>query len=240
MTRYLLFLSLLKQTLDGIGKAYCHIWRRYVLQIALWTRFRCCTYTTITLTPQSEHHTLPDPTQYAAGARSIPFYHGFDGAVQVSFPLGMYTGPQQSDFIGTVTNLTNLTHSPDLNDGEPNCVAYTPLVSKFISYFGFNCWAYVILLYWKTLYPNTNGTRSSSAEAYLTPVENTRTNWLTLTNHQVSLSVSISWTFIPCSYILGNEDPAFWFSTTINRYWSNLPAIPVFWVGPLRNFRSRL
>lgn len=76
----------------------------------------------------------------------------------------MYGGPEQPAFVSTINAITGIVHSPDLNGGDPNCVAYTP----------------------DSLNIHENDNRSSSATAYLSPVEYTRTNWLTLVDHQVT------------------------------------------------------
>ncbi|KAL5534873.1 hypothetical protein ACEPAG_1338 [Sanghuangporus baumii] len=52
----------------------------------------------------------------------------------------------------------------DLNGGDANCVSFIP----------------------HTINPSDNDTRSSSAAAYLSPVEDERTNWITLVSHQVT------------------------------------------------------
>ena len=40
----------------------------------------------------------------------------------------MYGGPQQGFFVQSIQQVTNITLSPDLNGGQPNCVAYVPHV----------------------------------------------------------------------------------------------------------------
>ncbi|KAI0310912.1 alcohol oxidase [Amylostereum chailletii] len=113
---------------------------------------------------KSETFTPPDARQRAAGANSVNSFHGFDGPVQAAFPQAMFTGPEQPAFAATVQNLTGIKLLPDSNGGDANCVAYVP----------------------NSIDPRANDTRSSSAAAYLTPVENTRTNWLTLVEQQVT------------------------------------------------------
>ncbi|KZT24337.1 GMC oxidoreductase [Neolentinus lepideus HHB14362 ss-1] len=113
---------------------------------------------------KSEAFSAPNSQQQAKGAQSVASYHGTSGPVQVTYPDAMYGGPQQPDFISAIGNVSGLTHCPDINGGNPNCVSITPLT-----------------LNWKN-----RDRRSSSAEAYLTPVENVRTNWLTLVSHQVT------------------------------------------------------
>ncbi|PPR03689.1 hypothetical protein CVT24_007410 [Panaeolus cyanescens] len=113
---------------------------------------------------KSESFTPPSKEQALKGAQSVNSYHGFSGPVHVAFPQEMFGGPQQTAFVDTLINLTNINHSKDLNGGHPNCVSLTPL----------------------TINPHDDDHRSSSAMAYLTPVETVRTNWLTLTNHMVT------------------------------------------------------
>ena len=76
----------------------------------------------------------------------------------------MYGGPQQPAFVNAVQNVSGIAHCQDLNGGDANCVSFTP----------------------HTIIPSANDTRSSSATAYLSPVESKRTNWMTLVNHQVT------------------------------------------------------
>ncbi|TFK33762.1 hypothetical protein BDQ12DRAFT_766091 [Crucibulum laeve] len=116
----------------------------------------------------SETFSPPNSQQAAKGAQSIPSYHGSSGPVQVTYPDLMYGGPQQPKFIDTIVGLTGITHSADLNGGAPNCVSITPLTMNW----------------------HDSDHRSSSAQAYLTPVEGQRTNWVTLTKHLVT---KITW-----------------------------------------------
>ncbi|KAK1232771.1 hypothetical protein PQX77_004096 [Marasmius sp. AFHP31] len=113
---------------------------------------------------KSEGFSGPNGQQSEKGAQQVPEYHGTDGPVQVTYPDEMYGGPQQKNFISTITSLTGIEHSPDLNGGAANCVSMTPV----------------------TLNWHDEDHRSSSVEAYLTPVESTRSNWLTLTGHMVT------------------------------------------------------
>jgi choline dehydrogenase len=76
----------------------------------------------------------------------------------------MFAGPQQPAFIQALQNATGIRHSKDLNGGSPNSVSITPLTSN----------------------PGDSGHRSSSAQAYLTPVEGSRQNWLTVISHMVT------------------------------------------------------
>lgn len=117
---------------------------------------------------KSETFSPPNSQQAAKGAQSIPSYHGFSGPVQVTYPNEMYGGPQQQAFIDTIVKLTGINRYKDLNGGTPNCVSITPLSINW----------------------HDSDHRSSSATAYLSPVETKRTNWLTLTKHMVT---KITW-----------------------------------------------
>ncbi|KAF7324999.1 Glucose oxidase [Mycena kentingensis (nom. inval.)] len=113
---------------------------------------------------KAEGFSAPNSQQAAKGAQSIASYHGTTGPVQVTFPDIMYGGPQQKAFVDTIVNLTGISHFKDLNGGTPNCVSYTPLTMDW----------------------HRDDHRSSSVEAYLTPVEKTRTNWITFARHIVT------------------------------------------------------
>ncbi|KAJ7480728.1 alcohol oxidase [Mycena latifolia] len=113
---------------------------------------------------KSEDFMPPTADQIAKGAESIPAVHGSSGPVHSAFSHGMYGGPQQPAFLASATNASGIVHCPDLSAGNPNCATMTP----------------------SSLNYNDNDRRSSSAEAYLTPVENFRTNWVTLTQHLVT------------------------------------------------------
>ncbi|KAF5346398.1 hypothetical protein D9758_012758 [Tetrapyrgos nigripes] len=117
---------------------------------------------------KSEGFSAPNDQQKAKGAQSKDSYHGTNGPLQVTFPDEMYGGPQQPAFINTITNLTGIKHIADLAGGHGNAVSMTPLTINW----------------------HAGDHRSSSAEAYLTPVESERTNWLTLTQHMVT---KITW-----------------------------------------------
>ncbi|KAF8054314.1 hypothetical protein FPV67DRAFT_1440316 [Lyophyllum atratum] len=119
---------------------------------------------------KSETFSPPNPEQANKGAQYIDSYHGYNGPVQVTFPEpgSMYGGPQQTSFINTIVGLTGIKRYKDLNGGTPNCVSITPITVNW----------------------HDQGHRSSAPQAYLTPVESVRTNWLTLTKHQVT---KINW-----------------------------------------------
>ncbi|KAJ6524175.1 hypothetical protein B0H19DRAFT_1200585 [Mycena capillaripes] len=113
---------------------------------------------------KSENFMPPTLDQLAKGAESIPAVHGSSGPVHAAFSHGMYGGPQQPAFIASATNASGVAHCPDLSGGNPNCVSMNPVSINY----------------------NDDDRRSSSAEAYLTPVEKTRENWVTLTQHLVT------------------------------------------------------
>ncbi|KAG8721074.1 hypothetical protein FRC09_008530 [Ceratobasidium sp. 395] len=113
---------------------------------------------------QSEAFSAPNSGQAAKGAKSVASYHGTAGPVQVTFPDLMYGGPQQSSFVKTIKATHNVDLCADLNGGSPNCVSYTPLTIDW----------------------HRNDYRSSSAEAYLTPVQTARKNWTVLVQQQAT------------------------------------------------------
>ncbi|KLO16271.1 glucose oxidase [Schizopora paradoxa] len=113
---------------------------------------------------KSEAFSAPNTQQRAKGANSVDAYHGTAGPVQVTFPDAMYGGPQQPAFVSSVQALTNIPLSPDLNGGNPTCVSYVP----------------------NTINWHEADNRSSSASAYLTPVENNRHGWLTLVSYRAT------------------------------------------------------
>ncbi|EJF58504.1 alcohol oxidase [Dichomitus squalens LYAD-421 SS1] len=113
---------------------------------------------------KAETFSAPNAQQQAKGAQSIASYHGTSGPVQVTFPDEMYGGPQMKAFVDTMVNVTGIKHYKDLNGGTPNCVSYTPLS-----------------LDW-----HRDDHRSSSIEAYYTPVEDLRAGWTLLIEHQVT------------------------------------------------------
>ncbi|KAF9268268.1 glucose oxidase [Marasmius fiardii PR-910] len=117
---------------------------------------------------KSETFSGPNDQQRAKGADADYSYHGFEGPVQVTFPDDMYGGPQQPYFIQSIRSLTGIEKCPDVNGGNANCVSMTPFTMNW----------------------HEQDRRSSSPEAYLSPVESIRTKWLTLTTHHVT---KINW-----------------------------------------------
>ncbi|KAJ7652377.1 alcohol oxidase [Mycena polygramma] len=113
---------------------------------------------------KSENFKPPTADQIAKGASSSPKVHGQSGPVHSAFSHGMYLGPQQPAFMAAATNASGILHCPDLSGGHPNCVALNPVSINY----------------------NDNDRRSSSGQSYLTPVEKTRKNWVTLTEHLVT------------------------------------------------------
>ncbi|KAF9508779.1 GMC oxidoreductase [Hydnum rufescens UP504] len=112
---------------------------------------------------KAESFSAPTSQQRAKGADYVASCHGSRGPVNVAFPNLMYGGPQQSYFASVMVKF-GLAKNPDLNGGTPNCVSFPPL----------------------SLNKNDGDHRSSSATAYLSPVESTRTNWMTLVGQQVT------------------------------------------------------
>ncbi|EJD00383.1 glucose oxidase [Fomitiporia mediterranea MF3/22] len=133
---------------------------------ATWTRDRGLNWTFASLFEymKSESFAPPSDAQRAKGADSVNEFHGFAGPVHAAFPQAMFGGPQQPAFVDAVRNLSGIKLCPDVNGGNANCVSYTP----------------------NSINPNNSDHRSSSATAYLSPVENNLTNWITLTGHQVT------------------------------------------------------
>ncbi|KAK0217299.1 alcohol oxidase [Armillaria fumosa] len=117
---------------------------------------------------KSENFSPPNEQQAEKGAQYIADYHGYAGPVQVTYPDRMYGGLQQGYFVDTITNLTGIYPTPDINGGGANAVSITPFTIDW----------------------HDNDHRSSSVQAYLTPVENARPNWLTLVEHKAT---KINW-----------------------------------------------
>ncbi|KAJ6496234.1 glucose oxidase [Mycena sanguinolenta] len=113
---------------------------------------------------KSEHFLPPNADQIAKGAKFDPEVHGSSGPVISSFSSGMYGGPQQPAFVNSSTTACGIVHCPDLSAGHPNCVSMNPQSAN----------------------QDADDLRSSSAQSYLTPVEDTRKNWVTLVQHLVT------------------------------------------------------
>lgn len=129
---------------------------------------------------KAETFSPPNSEQRAKGADSVNDYHGFSGPVQVTFPSKMYGGLQQGAFVKSIQSAVGIKKCADISGGEANCVAYTP----------------------NSINWRDSDHRSSAASAYLTPVENTRKNWLTLVNHQVT---KLLWTSDNSKFAYGVE-----------------------------------
>lgn len=112
--------------------------------------------------------TPPNKEQSDAGARSDASVHGTDGPVSVAFSPGFYKGPQQPAFVAGVKEALGVKQVDDLCSGDANAVAYTQ----------------------NTIEPTGDQIRSSSATGYLTPVENSRSNLVVLTNWR---GVKMNW-----------------------------------------------
>ncbi|KZS92239.1 alcohol oxidase [Sistotremastrum niveocremeum HHB9708] len=128
----------------------------------------------LTYMQKAETFSAPNSQQQAKGANSVAAYHGTTGPVQATFPDLMFGGPQQMAFVNTITNLTGITHSPDINGGAPNAVSFTP----------------------DSIDWHRDDHRSSSVEAYFSPVEGRRHSWLILTKFIVN-KVLFSGTTLP-------------------------------------------
>ncbi|KAF7338954.1 Glucose oxidase [Mycena venus] len=136
---------------------------------------------------KSENFMPPTADQIAKGAQSIPAVQGSLGPVHSAFSYGMYGGPQQPAFLASATNASGVVHCPDLSAGNPNCVTMNPLSINY------------------------NDRPSSSVEAYLTPVEKTRKNWVTLTQHLVT---RIVWTGMKSPLVASGVEFATYTNTT--------------------------
>lgn len=110
----------------------------------------------------------PNPKQSAAGARSDPSAHGQDGPVDVSFTPGFYTGPQQKAFAAGVKEALGIDQVDDLAAGNANAVAFTQ----------------------NTVLPEGDRIRVSSATAYVTPNEYSRSNLVVLINYR---GIKLNW-----------------------------------------------
>ncbi|KAM5530720.1 hypothetical protein V8D89_015613 [Ganoderma adspersum] len=124
---------------------------------------------------KAETFSAPNSQQAAKGAQSIASYHGTAGPVQVTYPDLMYGGPQMTAFVNTIVGITGINHYKDLNGGTPNCVSITPL----------------------TLDWHRNDYRSSSIEAYYTPVQDRRKSWTILIQHQATKILFQNGTSVP-------------------------------------------
>ncbi|EIW65340.1 alcohol oxidase [Trametes versicolor FP-101664 SS1] len=113
---------------------------------------------------KAESFSAPNDQQRAKGAASNASFHGTTGPVQVTYPDAMYGGPQMKAFVAATVGLTHMTELPDLNGGKSNCVSITPLS-----------------LNW-----HEDDHRSSSIEAYYTPVETQRQGWTLLIEHMAT------------------------------------------------------
>ncbi|ODO09253.1 hypothetical protein I350_02853 [Cryptococcus amylolentus CBS 6273] len=109
---------------------------------------------------KSEGFSAPNSQQQDAGASSNGAYHNTSGPVQVTYPDGIYHGPQQKYFKEVVSTNFSVASSPDADGGSANVVAFHP----------------------NTMDWSDNDHRSSSATAYFSPVSS-RSNLAILTAH---------------------------------------------------------
>ncbi|KAJ7035122.1 alcohol oxidase [Mycena alexandri] len=147
---------------------------------------------------KAETFSAPNAQQAAKGAQSIASYHGTTGPVQVTYPDAMYGGPQQPAFVNTIGCIS---HFKDLNGGTPNCVSITPLSIDW----------------------HRSDHRSSSVEAYLTPVQSARTNCSYIMISHLNQVTKIQWSN-PGSVPLtaSGVEYAFWTNST-TRYTAHAP-----------------
>ncbi|WWD16664.1 hypothetical protein CI109_101094 [Kwoniella shandongensis] len=110
---------------------------------------------------KSEGFSAPNDQQQEAGASANPAYHNTSGPVQVTYPDGIYHGPQQGHFKEVVSSNFSVAAVPDADGGAANTVAFHP----------------------NTIDWHDSGHRSSSATAYWSPIESTRSNIAILTSH---------------------------------------------------------
>ncbi|KAE8211753.1 hypothetical protein CF327_g4517 [Tilletia walkeri] len=120
---------------------------------------------------KAEKFLTPNAAQVNNGARFNASAHGSDGYLSVRFgdvqsssrrsPLDkrFYTGPYQRSFVQSIKAELGVDLVDDLSAGHTNGVAYTP----------------------NSMLPGGGNLRSSSAVAYLSPIENSRSNLVVLT-----------------------------------------------------------
>ncbi|CAD6901169.1 unnamed protein product [Tilletia controversa] len=128
---------------------------------------------------KAETFVTPNTAQVNAGARFTAEAHGTNGPLTIRFgevqsssrrdllsnsssaqlQKRFYTGPYQSSFVQSVKTALGVDRINDLSDGHTNGVAYTP----------------------NSMLPGSGNLRSSSATAYLTPIEQKRSNLVVLT-----------------------------------------------------------
>ncbi|KAJ7132168.1 hypothetical protein C8R44DRAFT_871156 [Mycena epipterygia] len=72
-----------------------------------------------------EHNIPPSAAQRADGADIVPAYHGFDGAVNVSFPVPMRIPAAQVIYKAAILLVFGIPDSPDLSDRTGNISAST-------------------------------------------------------------------------------------------------------------------
>ncbi|KAH9920535.1 alcohol oxidase [Epithele typhae] len=113
---------------------------------------------------KAEGFSPPNAQQRAKGAASVAAFHGTNGPVQATFPNAMFRGPENPAFISAVTNLTGTPYCKDFSSGTPTCVSLSP----------------------QSLDWHRDDHRSSSIEAYYTPVEDKRDGLTFLIQHRVT------------------------------------------------------
>ncbi|KAL9939432.1 hypothetical protein V8E36_001249 [Tilletia maclaganii] len=123
----------------------------------------------LTYIKKSETFARPSQAQVDAGAQYNESAHGFSGPVSIRFGevqgssssnrKRFYTGPYQRSFGQSIKTALGTEQVADLSAGKTNGWAYTT----------------------DSMLPGGGNLRSSSAIAYLSPIENTRTNLVVLT-----------------------------------------------------------
>ncbi|KAH9920533.1 alcohol oxidase [Epithele typhae] len=113
---------------------------------------------------KAEGFSPPNTQQRTKGAASVAAFHGTNGPVRATFPDAMYGGPENPAFISSVMNLTGTPYCEDFSSGAPTCVSLSP----------------------QSINWHSDDRRSSSIEAYYTPVEDRRDGLTFLIQHLVT------------------------------------------------------
>ncbi|KAL7419681.1 hypothetical protein Q5752_005595 [Cryptotrichosporon argae] len=112
---------------------------------------------------RAEGFSAPNSAQQAAGASSNASYHNTTGPLGVTYPDGIYQGPQQKYFKQVASESFAIPASADADGGDAAVVAFHP----------------------DTISWQDNDDRSSSATAYWSPIE-ARANIAVLTSQMVT------------------------------------------------------
>ncbi|KAJ7768631.1 alcohol oxidase [Mycena maculata] len=114
-----------------------------------------------------EHNHPPSATQRADGANLVPAYHGFDGAVNVSFPVPMRIPAAQVIYKAAIALVWGIPNSPDLS-------ARTGSISASTSW----------TIWWDPVAQITR--RASAAYSLLYPKSKQQATLTVLTEHKVA------------------------------------------------------